>query len=177
MDGLLIKLLFNYLLAHAEEGIAAGVEEDSAVVDADEGALDRDHNGAVGVGDEEAPLPEAELLLHVQLHHVGRAEMRRHHRQPADKASAGLRRRRRWEQRRCRHRDLTGRFKAGSALAWSPSRSRSRRTCKDQRAFCDSDRCGVFSYIRFPNIGLCIGGSPPSELIHSFNFFVIHTSI
>jgi len=68
-------------------------------VDADEGALDRDHDGAVGVGDEEAPLSEAELFLHVQLHHVGRAEMRRHHRQPADKASAGLRRRRRWERR------------------------------------------------------------------------------
>lgn len=105
-----------YLLPHAEEGISVGVEEEAAVVDADEGALDPDHDGAVGVGDGEVALSQAILLLHAQLHHVGRAEMRGHHRHRLDDASAGLRRRWRWEGRR-RHQGLA--VAASSARGWS----------------------------------------------------------
>lgn len=73
-------------------------------MDADQGTLDRDNDGAVGVGDGEVALPEAHLLLlHRQLHHVGRAEMRGHHRHGGYDASAGLRRRRRRHGRRCCH--------------------------------------------------------------------------
>lgn len=76
-------------------------------MDADEGALDRDHHGAVGVGDGEVALSEGELLHHVQLHHVRRAEMRPHHRQRLNDASGRLRPRWRREGRRRRHQEFT----------------------------------------------------------------------
>ena len=79
-----------YLPLHGEDGLAGGVEEDAAVADAEDGALDPQHDGAVGVGDGEVAVGEADGLLgHRQGHHVRRAELRGHHRH------RGRRRRRR----------------------------------------------------------------------------------
>lgn len=54
----------------------------AAAPDAEDGALDLEHDGAVGIGDGEVAVGEAERLLgHRQRHHVGRAELVPHHRQ------------------------------------------------------------------------------------------------
>jgi hypothetical protein len=72
----------EYLLLHGEEGLAGGVEEDAAVPQAEDGALDLEHEAAVGVGDGEVAVGDAEGLLgHRQRHHVRGAELVPHHRQ------------------------------------------------------------------------------------------------
>ncbi|WVZ62499.1 LOW QUALITY PROTEIN: hypothetical protein U9M48_012246 [Paspalum notatum var. saurae] len=53
-----------------EERVAVGVEDEAIVVDAEDGTLDPNHDGAIGVGDGEVAFPEAHhLLLHRELHH------------------------------------------------------------------------------------------------------------
>lgn len=68
------------------------------MADTEDGALDLQHGGAVGVGDGEVAVGEADGLLgHRQGHHVRRTELRGHHRH-------GGRRRRRTSVVRRRHR-------------------------------------------------------------------------
>jgi hypothetical protein len=77
------RLFINiyYLLLHREDGLPGGVEQHAAVADAEDGAPDPQHDGAVGVGDGEVAVGEADGLLgHRQRHHVRRAELRGHHR-------------------------------------------------------------------------------------------------
>ena len=77
MQSISVFCLYYYLLAHGEEGLAGGVEQDAAVVDAEDGAVDTEHFSAVAVGDDEVSTGAADGLVgHRQRHRVRRTEQR-----------------------------------------------------------------------------------------------------
>lgn len=64
------------LLLERDDGIAGGVKKNAAIVKAEDGALDLEHDGAVNVGNGEGAIGEGhELLCDFQIYGIGREEL------------------------------------------------------------------------------------------------------
>lgn len=68
-------------MTEGDDRVTGGVEKMATVMEAENGALDLEHDVAVDVGDGEGALGDGhQLLRHDQVHRVRRAELRPHHR-------------------------------------------------------------------------------------------------
>lgn len=84
-------------MTEREDGVAGGVEDDTLIVDAKDGAFDSKHDTSIDIGDGELTFPESHQLLgDHQIHRVRSQKLRAHHHQWALKRRECLCRRRSW---------------------------------------------------------------------------------